>query len=230
MSPAKCAVIFDWNGTLFDDTALCCEATNHVVQQLGGSPVSLPTFQQEYTLPLKSFYVRLGCDPKRVEEETETVFTAWGHYYETRVDTIPLREGGLPLLQTINQHGYISAILSNHNTPSISAQVGRLGITSFFKDVLANDPDEYRSLMHKADKGARLQTFIDTHSIETGVVVGDSPEEIEIAHHYGFLGVGIANGFCSEARIRAANPDYMIEQLTQLPNIITHAFGPKVCA
>ncbi|MDX9690500.1 MAG: HAD family hydrolase [Alphaproteobacteria bacterium] len=225
MTPDRCAVVFDWNGTLLDDTALCATSTSKVSQKLGGHQVTIEKLQENYILPLTALYTRFGCEKEVIEKNISIVYDDFSAHYDQHVHLVPLREGAEHVLTSLQANGHKSVILSNHTVSCISQQVDRLGLREYFTDILANGAQEYLDLMHKADKGSRLKAYVDRHNIERALVVGDSAEEIQIAHHYGFLGVGITGGFVSEERIRAANPDFVIHSLTELPAIAAEVFG-----
>ena len=225
MTPDKKAVIFDWNGTLFADIKHAIAATNATIPLFGAKPASLRTYQNEFSMPLKDFYVRLGCDAKELDRRMDELFAVWGGHYDANVHKARLRRGARALLKELKANNHRAAILSNHTVSCITKQTKRLGIYEHFDAILANGEHDFKNIMHKADKGSRLKVFASRHEISKALVIGDSPEEIEIAHHYGFLGVGIAGGFCSADRIRAARPDFMINSLTQMPEIVRHVFG-----
>jgi len=225
MSPDKQAVIFDWNGTLFADTKCAVAATNAAIPLFGAKPATLQKYQDEYAMPLLDFYIRLGCDRADLEQRMDELFVVWAGHYEANVHKAGLRRGARAVLKELKANNYRAAILSNHTVSSITKQTKRLGVFERFDAVLANGDHEFKDIMHKADKGSRLKAFKETHDLQKALVVGDSPEEIEIAHHYGFLGVGIAGGFCSASRIRAAKPDFMINSLTEMPAIVRRVFG-----
>jgi phosphoglycolate phosphatase len=225
MTPDRCAVVFDWNGTLLDDTALCAASTSNVSVKLGGHPVTVEKLQKNYTLPLTELYTRLGCQREVVEKNVNIVYDDFTAHYDSYVHEVPLRDGAVEALTSLQGNGHKSVILSNATVMSISKQISRFGLCEYFTDILANGAQEYLDLMHKADKGSRLKAYVDHHRIERALVVGDSAEEIQIAHHYGFLGVGITGGFVSEERIRAANPDFVIHSLAELPAIANKVFG-----
>ncbi|HAX92055.1 MAG TPA: hypothetical protein DCY07_07605 [Rhodospirillaceae bacterium] len=225
MSPAQCAVVFDWNGTLLADTQLCLDSANKVIVTFGATPATLSQYRKAYEMPLKHLYQRLGCDEVELAERPQEVFALWSKHYDAHVHKTRLRRGAKGLLNAIKGKGHRAAILSNHTVEIITAQAQRLSVDHFFDDVLANQNHEIHSIMHKADKGSRLKHYVDRHGIRKALVIGDSVEEIEIAHVYGFLGVGLAGGFTSAARLRAAKPDFMINSLTEMPEIVAKAFG-----
>ncbi|MFA6279490.1 MAG: HAD family hydrolase [Bdellovibrionales bacterium] len=227
MSPDQQAVIFDWNGTLLADTWLGLESMNKSLALAGAPPATLSRYRNEYFMPLRPMYMRLGCDAKKLEENLQQIFDAFGEHYEKHVHKTNLRRGAKGLLKTLKEEGRRAAILSNHTVEIISSQTQRLDIHHYFDAVLANGADEIKDIMHKADKGKRLKRYVDHHDIRKALVVGDSAEEVEIAHAYGFLGVGLAGGFSCEEKILAAKPDFMIRSLTELPPIVASVFGQR---
>lgn len=225
MTPDKQAVIFDWNGTLFADTRLAVAATNRAIGLFGAPPSTVTRYQKEYSMPLKQMYVRLGCDEHEIDRRIDDIFEVWAAHYNERAQKLRLRRGARGVLHMLKENNHRAAILSNAGVEGISEHTRRLRVHHLFDDILANGHHELKDIMHKADKGARLKAFANRHDLRKALVVGDSPEEIEIAHEYGFLGVGIAGGFCCAARIRAAKPDFMINSLTEMPAIVRRVFG-----
>ncbi|MDD2324552.1 MAG: HAD hydrolase-like protein [Alphaproteobacteria bacterium] len=225
MKESECAIVFDWNGTLLDDAVHCCEAMNAAIAVIGTSPMTIETYRREYAMPLMSFYERVGCDPQKLAANLTQVFDTFGSMYDATVNQTFLREGAKEVLSFLSAQGHRAAILSNHTVEMIAGQVKRFGIDAHFDAILANKGEEMRDIMHKADKGSRLKAYVEKYGIRRALVVGDSAEEIHIAHHYGFLGVGIEGGFCAAERIRAARPDFMIQSLTELPAIAREVFA-----
>ena len=223
MTPKQQAVIFDWNGTLLADVRQSWVATNEALALLGVPPITLAWFQREYDMPLRGTYVRAGCDGAELDRRINDVMATWSKRYEKDMDRLRLRRGAKGTLAFLAKQGYRAAILSNHTVEIISSHAQRLGIAHCFDEILANRSGEFKDVMHMADKGKRLKAYIQRRNIRKALVVGDSAEEIEIAHHYGFLGVGISGGYCSAERIRAARPDFMISSLAEIP-----AFAHKV--
>jgi phosphoglycolate phosphatase-like HAD superfamily hydrolase len=49
------------------------------------------------------------------------------------------------------------------------------------------------------------------------VYVGDSPEDLEMARRAGVRPIAVLGPFPTEARLRAANPDLLLNSITELP-------------
>jgi phosphoglycolate phosphatase len=225
MSPTRQSVIFDWNGTLLADTALCLRTTNQTLALFGVKPVTMARYRQEYTMPLNQMYIAFGCDPQEIQERNAELVAAWGAYYNEHKNSLRLRRGAKETVHHIKERGHKVAILSNYTTPDIISKAMRHDMAHHFDAVLANHPDEAANVMLKRSKGERLKAFVETHEIQKALLVGDTPEEIEIAHAYGYLGVALTDGVCSTARLGAAKPDFMIRSLTEMPEIVESVFG-----
>jgi phosphoglycolate phosphatase-like HAD superfamily hydrolase len=61
-------VVWDWNGTLFDDQHLVLEGLHAVLDAAGLPRVDLATYQRLYTRPVKLFYERLFGRPIPLDE------------------------------------------------------------------------------------------------------------------------------------------------------------------
>jgi len=61
------------------------------------------------------------------------------------------------------------------------------------------------------------------HKKDDIIIVGDSLEEIEIGKNLGIKTVAITNGYVSTARLKAAKPDFLINTLTELIDIVENS-------
>ena len=55
-------LVWDWNGTLFDDRALLFTAMAQAMREEGFSPASAERMRDEFTRPMKAFFERLVVD------------------------------------------------------------------------------------------------------------------------------------------------------------------------
>lgn len=222
MTPSQQAVIFDWNGTILADTSLCLAAFNRTLGFLGVKPVTMAAYRHNSSVPLVHMYKEFGCDEKELAERQAEIFAVFAAHYETNEKRVRLRRGVRPLLDALKARGYATGVLSNYTVKRISEQAQRFRITHCFDAVLANE--EATPVFYKKGKGERLKEFVESREIKHALVVGDTPEEIEIAHAYGYLGVAITDGVCSTARLRAARPDFLIRNLEEMNAIAKKVF------
>ena len=55
-------IIWDWNGTLWDDTWLCVEINNHMLQRRSLPEITADTYRDTLCFPVVDYYCQLGFD------------------------------------------------------------------------------------------------------------------------------------------------------------------------
>jgi phosphoglycolate phosphatase len=210
--------IIDWNGTLLDDAHAVWKANNEVLAAFGGNRISLETLRQTWDIPLIDFYVRHGCDRNRIESDAKRLGSTFAKSYEPLAERARARLGAYQLLETLGKLGAMRVILSNYTTLGIEAQLERLGLRTDL--VLANDgPDGPVVRRNKAEK---LLCYLGNMTSGAGaVIIGDSPEEVEIGQRVGIWTIAVGGGLCSLRRLQAAQPDFLVRSLRQATTLIS---------
>ncbi len=57
------------------------------------------------------------------------------------------------------------------------------------------------------------------------VYVGDSPEDLEMAKRAGVRAIAVLGPFPTEKRLRAAHPDFLLESIRELPDMLKSLRG-----
>jgi phosphoglycolate phosphatase-like HAD superfamily hydrolase len=57
------------------------------------------------------------------------------------------------------------------------------------------------------------------------VYVGDSPEDLEMAKSAGVRAIAVLGPFPTEKRLRAARPDFLLESIRELPDVLKRLGG-----
>ena len=78
-------IIWDWNGTLFDDTTLCVTIINTMLRQRALPTISLDHYQAVFTFPVRDYYLRVGFDLSQGSQESfEALSREFVTTYESR--------------------------------------------------------------------------------------------------------------------------------------------------
>lgn len=213
-------VAFDWNGTLFSDTSAILEGVNEILRLFKLKPASLGDFQKHFDVPINKTYLGLGISGEEFNKKSSFIAETYHTFYEKRVSKTRTREGTKDLLNWISKNNIASIIFSNHIGEPIKKQLKRLKIEKYFIEIIANTHIEV-SLSGRSKKD-KLKSFIEDKKFlptET-LIIGDTIEEIEIGKELGTVTVAITNGNCSITRLKAKNPDYLINNLNETVNII----------
>lgn len=211
---------FDWNGTLFDDTPATLAATNACLKSFGRPEIDLHTMQETFSFPLIHFYERMGVNADdylaRAEEESHVFLST----YEKAATSCRAMDGAFALLDWLTDRGVHCMILSNHIQHCLDADVARLGFTHYMKTVSGNLTKA--TITQGLSKQLRLESYMEEHGFkpEKTFIIGDSHEEPELAKRLGILGISIAGGLLSAARLEKYKADHIVQTLHEVRPIL----------
>ncbi|MHC2161193.1 HAD family hydrolase [Bradyrhizobium ottawaense] len=92
------ALVFDWNGTLLDDTYALLETTNVILDRFGRPSIDINTFREHCDVPLDRLYRSLGMSQEEVEAVERDEGALFHDTYEPLADKADLREGARRVL------------------------------------------------------------------------------------------------------------------------------------
>ncbi len=207
-------VVFDWNGTVIDDTPFALEEANAVIARYGGRELTLDEFRSEVFSPRIDFYIARGCNPSMKNEIDEVARFSHQVLHDRSIE-VPLRQGVRELLALLVSEQVPTIILSNHVQPKILEQLVSFGLSDSFAAVLANggSSDYYRGTA----KGPRLERYLQVNPSERDrvVLLGDTVEEVEIARGLGAIAIAVQGGIHSRDRLEKARPDLLVQELDE---------------
>jgi phosphoglycolate phosphatase len=217
-------VAFDWNGTLLADAPAIVEGVNEELKIFNHPPITIKEYRATYEVPISNFFQKLGISAEEIREKSQVMAEVFHGYYEPRVMKSRTRAGTRKLLMTLNQQKIDSIILSNHTLEGIYLQLERLKLGDYFSTVLANETIEGA---HFKGKKARLDQYIADHDIKPTetIIVGDTTEEIYIGQELGLHTVAIGHGYHSLDRLRLAAPEFLINRLVGLLEVVDNING-----
>ncbi len=213
-------IAFDWNGTIFADTAAILDGVNAVLKLFKLKQTTLEYLQQIFDVPVSKSYSRLGVPIEQSAKNSALVAKTFHTFYEQRATKIRTRANVRQLLEWADKNNIKSIIFSNHIDEQIKKQLKRLRIENYFSAVLANS--HITAALDSRYKKDKLQAFLKDNNIlpTEALIIGDTVEEIEIGKELGSPTVAITDGNCSTARLKAAKPDYLINNLKEVIEII----------
>ncbi|OCK59911.1 HAD hydrolase-like protein [Bradyrhizobium sp. LMTR 3] len=218
-------LVFDWNGTLLDDTDALLKTMNIILGRFGRADIDIQTFREKFELPLSVLYRNLGMSEGEVAIVDSDGSAIFHDTYEPLASKADLREGARRILETARQQAVSTIIVSNHIVDPLRSQIRRLGIDDCVKEVLAF---ESRATQFKSmSKGERLRLHMQANNLQpdSTFIIGDMPIETHIARELGLISISITGGFVSESRLQSAQPDYIIHDHHELlPILQRHGF------
>ena len=209
--------IFDWNGTLIDDSFANHVGSNATFKVAGRPPITMEEYRDTMDFPLIHFYNRNGIDTDTYLSQTALFNDAFMNAYKVEQEKAGLRRGALEVLDHLLDRGVTLMILSNHIQEHLEEQMARLHVHAKFKHICGNPVFRSEELT-KMTKLGRLQKLIAEHgyNMNEAFIIGDSLEEPDIAKTMGMTCVSVTWGCFSEERLRKSPTHHIIHELSEL--------------
>lgn len=202
-------LIWDWNGTLFDDAWLCVEVMNQLLRRRKLPLLTPERYQEIFGFPVIDYYRRAGFDFS--VEPFFTISTEFIGEYERRRPECGLRPGSLALLQHNYQRRLPQAILSASKQALLEAALAQFGIRELFVTAVGLDNHHASG---KLELGRQLVAEIG-HRPGDILLIGDTVHDYEVAQAMGVDCWLIPSGHQDYRRL-AASGARVIESLAEL--------------
>ena len=192
-------VIWDWNGTLLNDTALCVNIINGLLRSKNLNPLTIDDYRLIFNFPVKDYYEKAGFNFS--EYSFEVIGKQWMDEYETRKGETTLFDGAKDVIGFIKSAGIDQSILSAYSNHTLVEIVNFHGLGGYFKYITGLDNIYATS---KLEIGKELIEKLNCAKDKI-VLVGDTIHDYEVANGLGIKCILIANGHQSRERLLACN-------------------------
>ena len=202
-------IIWDWNGTLLNDTHLCVRTMNVMLEKRELPVLSLNRYRDVFSFPVKDYYQKIGFDFESEPFEIPALEFIDG--YNAQMNDCKLQQDSLAVLNYFQSIGISQYILSAMKQDALEEGLRYHQIASFFEHVSGLDNHYAAS---KIENGHRLIADLNLNTREL-VLIGDTVHDYEVATELGCQCVLIANGHQSRAILEATGV-LVIDSLGQL--------------
>jgi phosphoglycolate phosphatase len=187
--------VWDWNGTLLDDTWLCCEALNQILAEEKRALLNPHHYRQIFEFPAIKVYEKLGFTTDQLT--FESLSARFMSAYETKKAHCQLHHQAKDLLQNLSLHGLTHSILSAYEHQLLRQTLSEHGLADLFiktcgsGDIYAGSK-EHRARNHLHD--------LSLHPEEV-IYLGDTAHDYEAAQAMGADCILIAHGYQHRDRL-----------------------------
>lgn len=202
--------VWDFDGTTLNNASAHHGAVNVFIEALGGNKVTQSELQEEFTVPVNTFYERRGCNMDRLMSIVDLYYQT---YEQLAVDTQP-HEYVAEIIALLFSKGVRQVILSNNTQAGVEHHLRRIGLEPYFARVMANDNGS--AVVSKQHKRLLVIEMLRTYQPEHLVLVGDTVEEIQIASEFGIRSIALVSGYQSRQRLEAEKPTLLLESYLPL--------------
>ena len=203
-------IAFDWDGTLFDSTAIITRCIQRAVVDVGG---------QEPTREAASYVIGLGlmqalahAAPDVPVEKYPELGQRYRFHYTAHQNDIILFEGVLPMLADLK---------ARHHWLSVATGKSRKGLNEALHDVdLKGMFDASRTADETAGKPSplMLQELMREFGVgpERTLMIGDTTHDLQMALNAGCASVGVSYGAHEPSAFQALKPRFVAHSVNEL--------------
>lgn len=189
-------VIWDWNGTLFDDVDLCVDVMNSLLRPRGLAPLTVTRYREVFDFPVRDYYRVLGFDFEA--ESFEQVGMVFIERYEGRRAEAALHPDAVRVLRAVQAEGIPQSVLSAYHQETLEALISSHGIRDCFVRLVGLQNHYAHG---KREQGVRWirELSYQPHDV---VLIGDSVHDYDVATAMGVDCLLLCGGHQSENRLR----------------------------
>ncbi len=202
-------IIWDWNGTIFDDVKLCVNIINSLLEKRELKTLSLDEYRDIFTFPVEEYYKIAGFDFSK--ESFAVVGKEWMDQYESRKLECSIFEEVMTLFDKLKNEGISQSILSAYSTHTLIELTEHFGIRNYFSNIVGLDHIYADSKLHL---GQKLITQLKDDPKEI-LLIGDTLHDSEVADELGVDCVLVATGHQSKAKL-LQNGDIVYDSVKSL--------------
>ena len=203
-------IAFDWDGTLYDSTAVIARCIQLAVADVGGT---VPTkAQASYVIGMGLMQALAHAAPDVPPELYPRLGERYRHHYMAHQNDLSLFDGVLPMLQ---------ALKARHHWLAVATGKSRRGLDEVLRTVeLHGVFDGSRTADETAGKPSPV--MLDELMREFGVepertlMIGDTTHDLQMAVNAGCASVGVSYGAHEPDAFHALGPRFVAHSVAEL--------------
>ena len=203
-------IAFDWDGTLFDSTAIITRCLQRAVQDVGGA---MPTREQaSYVIGMALIPALAHAAPDVPREKHALLGERYRHHYFAHQHDISLFDGVLPMLAELK---------ARHHWLTVATGKSRVGLDEALHAV------ELRQVFdgsRTADETAGKPSPLMLHELmrefgvepERTLMIGDTTHDLQMAVNAGCASIGVSYGAHEPDAFHALKPLHIAHSVREL--------------
>lgn len=202
-------VIWDWNGTLFNDVELCANIMNQLLEEANLPKISVAEYRDIFTFPVIDYYKALGHDVGA--ENWEKISHQFISEYEKNKYDFSIYSDAEGILKKIQSLGITQSILSAYKQDTLDELVKHFNLTKYFIRLVGLDNIYAEGKLDNGLKWFKELGFKDGEVL----MVGDTLHDCEVANAIGADAVLLSLGHQSREKLNRCKIP-IIDSLSEL--------------
>ncbi len=181
-------IAFDWDGTLFDSTALITQSIQAAVRDVGGNVPS--DLAASHVIGMGLMQALAHAAPEVPKEKYPELGARYRHHYTARQDEISLFDGVLAMLAALKRRSHYLAVATGKSRAGLDLALRAVKLQGVFDasrtaDQTAGKPDPL--MLNELAREFGLPT-------ERILMVGDTTHDLQMARNAGCASVAVSYG------------------------------------
>jgi phosphoglycolate phosphatase len=211
-------IVFDWDGTLFDSTAVISKSIQSAVRDLGGAVPSSRDATRVIGLGLMQALEQAA--PDIAESDRAALKQRYIYHYAQHQQQIHLFDGILDLLKELKLKQHRLAVATGKSRMGLNEALSSECLHGIFDD--SRTADETQSKPHPL----MLHELMEVHQIAAHemLMIGDTTYDLEMAQRAGCPAIGVTYGAHEAGDLQSFNPLALLHSVAQLRQwLLAHA-------
>jgi len=203
-------IAFDWDGTLFDSTAIITRCIQMAVRDVGGTVPS--DKDASYVIGMALMQALAHAAPDVPKDKYPELGARYRHHYIAHQNDISLFDGVLPLLAELKARHHLLTVATGKNRHGLDEALQAVELKGVFDgsrtaDETAGKPHPLmlRELMAEFGVGP-----------ERTLMIGDTTHDLQMALNAGCACVGVSYGAHEPAAFDALQPRFVAHSVREL--------------
>ncbi|NYZ78570.1 HAD family hydrolase [Candidatus Micrarchaeota archaeon] len=205
-------VLFDYDGTLLDSTAITYESFKEAFAELGYGDLGLEFFRREFSMNHHEMYRKMGVR----KEDVKKVEDIWWGYWDVMKGDIQLFPETAPALEKLHSLGVGIGLVSDGKGSRIRGDLEKFNIKKYFSVVVAReDANENKP----SPKSLRIALERIKKNGSECIYVGDRVEDIHAGRAAGVVTGCVCNGIHRLNWLLKEEPDFVFRDVSGVVDI-----------
>ena len=202
-------IIWDFNGTLVNDTWLFVDIMNEFLDMRDLEPIDINKYRELFDFPIEGYYEKLGFD--FTKDSFDSLGKQFISKYLERMFEPELYNGALSMLMDLNSKGITQTILSASENGILNKLVEYYGISSYCDYIVGMDNFYARGKIDMAKDLIKKEGY----NVDSMIVIGDTLHDYNVAQSIGSGCVLLAHGHFTRDRLSDSNA-VVLDSLSEL--------------
>lgn len=203
-------IVFDWDGTLFDSTALIVRCIQAACTDLG---VPAPTDREAaYVIGMGLQEALAHAVPGLAPDRYPELARRYRHHYFAKQHELSLFQGVLPMLESLKQRHHWLGVATGKSRRGLDEALATVQLRGIFD--ATRTADETASKPHPQ----MLQELMGELGVEPGrtLMIGDTTHDLQLALNAGTASVGVSYGAHEPESFHALQPRFVAHSVEEL--------------